>query len=52
MITHLPIRIERGDSVMTASKGATYDNVDQAVSMFGNVQGSIAPSDTSKKLAP
>jgi lipopolysaccharide export system protein LptC len=52
IITHLPIRIERGNSVMTASKGATYDNVDQAVSMFGNVQGSIEASDTSKKLAP
>jgi lipopolysaccharide export system protein LptC len=52
MKTHLPIRIQRGESVMTASQGATYDNVNQAVSMFGNVQGTISPSDTSKKIAP
>ena len=52
METHLPIRIQRGESIMTASQGATYDNVNQAVSMFGNVQGTIAPSDTSKKTAP
>jgi lipopolysaccharide export system protein LptC len=52
METHLPIRIQRGESIMTASQGATYDNVNQAVSMFGNVEGTIAPSDTSKKTAP
>ena len=52
MKTHLPVRIQRGESVMTASQGATYDNVNQAVSMFGNVQGTIAPSDTSKKVSP
>jgi lipopolysaccharide export system protein LptC len=52
MMTHLPIRIERGDSVMTASQGAMYDNVDQAISMYGDVKGSIAPSENSKKLLP
>jgi lipopolysaccharide export system protein LptC len=52
MQTHLPIKIERGDSVMTASQGATYDNIDQSVSMFGNVQGSISPNATVKKTTP
>jgi lipopolysaccharide export system protein LptC len=52
MKTHLPVRIQRGESIMTASQGATYDNVNQAVSMFGNVQGTISPSDTSKKIVP
>ena len=52
MKTHLPVRIQRGESIMTASQGATYDNVNQATSMFGNVQGFIAPSDTSKNIAP
>jgi lipopolysaccharide export system protein LptC len=52
MKTHLPIRIQRGESIMTASQGATYDNIDQAISMFGNVQGSIAASDTAKKTSP
>ncbi len=52
MNTNLPVRIQRGESVMTASQGATYDNVNQAISMFGNVQGTIAPSDTSKQITP
>jgi lipopolysaccharide export system protein LptC len=52
MKTHLPIKIQRGDSIMTATQGATYDNVNQAVSMFGNVQGTIVPSDNSKKTIP
>jgi len=52
METHLPIRIQRGESIMTASQGATYDNIDQSISMFGNVEGSIAASDTAKKTAP
>jgi lipopolysaccharide export system protein LptC len=48
MQTHLPIHIERGDSIMDASKGATYDNINQAVSMFGDVKGSIAPTTTNQ----
>jgi len=52
MKTHLPIKIQRGDSIMTATQGATYDNVNQAVSMFGNVQGTIVPSDNSRKTIP
>jgi lipopolysaccharide export system protein LptC len=52
MKTHLPIKIQRGDSIMTATQGATYDNVNQAVSMFGNVQGTIVPSDNFRKTIP
>jgi lipopolysaccharide export system protein LptC len=52
MTTNLPIKIVRGESVMTASRGANYDNIDQSVSMFGNVQGFLAPSDNAKKTIP
>ena len=52
MKTHLPVKIQRGESIMTSTQGATYDNVNQAVSMFGNVQGTIMPSDSSKKTIP
>lgn len=48
MKTHLPIKIQRGDSVMNSTDGATYDNVNHAATMFGNVQGSIAPNATLK----
>jgi lipopolysaccharide export system protein LptC len=52
METNLPIKIVRGDSVMTASRGAKYDNIDQSVAMFGDVQGLLMPTDTSKKIIP
>ena len=50
MTTHLPVRIQKGDSVMSSTKGADFDNVNQSISMYGNVQGSIAPNESSKKL--
>ena len=48
LITHLPVLIERGESVMTASQGAVYNNIDQSISMRGDVKGSIAASDTNR----
>ena len=50
MTTHLPVRIQKGDSVMSSTKGADFDNVNQSISMYGNVQGTIAPNESSKKL--
>jgi lipopolysaccharide export system protein LptC len=52
MKTHLPIKIQRGESIMTSTQGATYDNVNQAVSMFGNVQGTIMPSNSFNATIP
>ena len=42
--THLPIRIERGDSVVTASKGMEFDNIMQHMVLNGNVKGLLIPS--------
>jgi lipopolysaccharide export system protein LptC len=50
MTTHLPIKIQRGESIMTSTQGANYNNINQSLDMFGNVQGTIAPGDTSKSL--
>ena len=36
------------ESVMTASQGAVYNNIDQSISMRGDVKGSIAASDTNR----
>lgn len=47
--TNLPVKIERGQSVMTSTQGAEFDNVQQKIILLGNVQGFIAPSDTAKK---
>jgi lipopolysaccharide export system protein LptC len=46
--TNVPVQIERGLSVMSASQGAIYNNVDQSVSMFGDVHGYIEASDMKK----
>jgi lipopolysaccharide export system protein LptC len=51
MTTDLPIKIQKGDSIMTSSKGADFDNINQSISMFGNVQGTIAPNESSKSFA-
>jgi lipopolysaccharide export system protein LptC len=50
MTTHLPIKIQRGESIMTSTQGANYNNINQSLDMFGNVQGTIAPGDTNKSL--
>lgn len=47
--TNLPVKIERGQSIMTSSQGAEFDNVQQKIILLGNVQGFIAPADTAKK---
>lgn len=42
--SHLPIRLERGDSVVTASKGLEFDNIMQRTVLFGDVKGLLIPS--------
>ena len=41
--TDLPIKIERGASVMTATQGAHFENVDQRITLLGDVKGYIEP---------
>jgi len=49
LTTRLPVKIQRGDSIITANKGADYDNVSQSIQMYGDVQGVIEPSNTLKR---
>jgi lipopolysaccharide export system protein LptC len=49
LTTRLPVKIQRGDSIVTANKGADYDNVSQSIQMYGDVQGVIEPSNTLKR---
>ena len=44
--TNLPVKIERGLSVMTASKGAHFENVDQKMTLLGDVKGYIVPAES------
>lgn len=50
--TRLPIKIQRGDSIVTASKGADFDNVSQSAQMYGDVTGTIAPNTFNKRVMP
>jgi lipopolysaccharide export system protein LptC len=50
--TRLPIKIQRGESIINASKGADFDNVSQSIQMFGDVTGTIAPNTFNKRAAP
>jgi len=49
LTSRLPVKIQRGDSIVTANKGADYDNVSQSIQMYGDVQGVIEPSNTLKR---
>lgn len=49
LTTRLPIKIQRGGSIVTATKGADYDNISQSIQMYGDVHGSIEPSNTLKR---
>jgi len=49
LTTRLPVKIQRGESIVSANKGADYDNVSQAIQMYGDVRGSIEPSNTLKR---
>jgi lipopolysaccharide export system protein LptC len=49
LTTRLPVKIQRGESIVTANKGADYDNVSQSVQMYGDVHGVIEPSNNLKR---
>jgi lipopolysaccharide export system protein LptC len=49
LTTRLPVKIQRGESIVTATKGADYDNVSQSILMYGDVNGSIAPNNSLKR---
>jgi lipopolysaccharide export system protein LptC len=44
--TEKPVKLQRGQSVMTASDGMHYDNVTRVIQLHGNVRGAIAPADS------
>ena len=44
--TEKPVKLRRGQSVMTAS-AMKYNNVTRFMQLFGNVRGAIAPSEQS-----
>ncbi|WP_118180868.1 LPS export ABC transporter periplasmic protein LptC [Paraburkholderia phosphatilytica] len=44
--TEKPVKLQRGQSVMTAS-GMNYNNVTRVIQLFGNVRGAITPADSS-----
>jgi len=49
LTTRLPVKIQRGESIVTATKGADYDNISQSIVMYGDVNGLIAPSNSLKR---
>jgi lipopolysaccharide export system protein LptC len=46
ILTEKPVKLQRGQSVMTATNGMNYNNVTRVIQLFGNVRGSIAPADS------
>jgi lipopolysaccharide export system protein LptC len=44
--TEKPVKLRRGQSVMTATSGMNYNNVTRVIQLFGNVRGAIAPADS------
>jgi len=44
--TEKPVKLRRGQSVMTATDGMIYDNVTRVIQLHGNVRGAIAPADS------
>jgi len=46
ILTEKPVKLRRGQSVMTATSGMNYNNVTRVIQLFGNVRGAIAPADS------
>lgn len=46
ILTEKPVKLRRGQSVMTATSGMNYNNVTRVIQLFGNVRGAIAPVDS------
>jgi lipopolysaccharide export system protein LptC len=46
--TNLPVKLERGDSVVTASQGLEFDNIQQRTILLGSVKGFLIPSQKGK----
>ncbi|WP_395061453.1 LPS export ABC transporter periplasmic protein LptC [Paraburkholderia silvatlantica] len=46
ILTEKPVKLRRGQSVMTATSGMNYNNVSRVIQLFGNVRGAIAPADS------
>lgn len=46
ILTEKPVKLRRGQSVMTATNGMNYNNVTRVIQLYGNVRGSIAPADS------
>jgi lipopolysaccharide export system protein LptC len=44
--TEKPVKLRRGQSVMTATDGMNYNNVTRVIQLHGNVRGAIAPADS------
>jgi lipopolysaccharide export system protein LptC len=44
--TEKPVKLQRGQSVATATDGMHYNNVTRVIQLFGNVRGMIAPADS------
>ncbi|RQH04595.1 LPS export ABC transporter periplasmic protein LptC [Paraburkholderia dinghuensis] len=44
--TEKPVKLRRGQSVMTATDGMNYNNVSRVIQLHGNVRGAIAPADS------
>ncbi|TDV18413.1 LPS export ABC transporter periplasmic protein LptC [Paraburkholderia caballeronis] len=46
ILTEKPVKLQRGQSVMTATAGMNYNNVTRVIQLHGNVRGAIAPADS------
>lgn len=46
--TNLPVKLERGESVVTASQGLEFDNIQQRTVLFGEVKGFLIPNQKAK----
>ncbi|MDR3100208.1 MAG: LPS export ABC transporter periplasmic protein LptC, partial [Paraburkholderia sp.] len=46
ILTEKPVKLRRGQSVMTATSGMNYNNVTRVIQLYGNVRGAIAPIDS------
>jgi lipopolysaccharide export system protein LptC len=46
ILTEKPVKLRRGQSVMTATNGMNYNNVTRVIKLYGNVRGAIAPADS------
>lgn len=45
ILTKKPVKLSRGQSVITATHGMHYNNATRVIQLFGNIRGSIAPGD-------